>query len=117
MRSPTDKGHDRQRALTQLLEVELEVRVFAEHVVDERDERTTLLAEPLKSVHVCVVRVAERAMTYVPSVRQGLLQVDDAAEDEREDGSEVFPLVGTNGDLNEALGHGHAFVEIGGFQD
>ena len=63
------------------------------------------------------MQVVERVMTYVPSVRQGLFQVDDAAEDESEDGSEILSLVGTNGDLNEALGNGHAFVEIGRFQN
>ena len=47
----------------------------------------------------------------------GFLEIDDAAEDDGEDGREILLLVRSNGQLDEAFGYGDALVKVRCFQD
>ena len=59
----------------------------------------------------------KQPITYVPGVRQGLFQINDATEDESKNSGEVLPFVRTDGDLNEPFRHRNTFFEIGRLQD
>ena len=116
----TDEGNNGQRTLTKFLEVEFEMRIFAKHIIDESNKRSTLFAQTLEiRIHEPWRLSSSRdcCSAYIPGVWKWFFQIDDTTEDEGEHGSEVLLFVGANGDVDETFRHSHTFVEVRCFQD